>query len=505
MKLNKIITLSIVLLLLCSKIYSQNTFLKYFRYGNPESNCKGYGIKEDTNGNLITLFTYLDSFSLKVDFGFFILNKFGDSLDTKVFHLDGDDFLEKFEIDKNNIIYATGTRLNPTTLISELALYKINLNDSINNIYRRYQNIDGNYHGSNLLKKDNSIYLTGSKKGGLSFNDFMLRKVNQNTITTFDSSYYAEKSDNSNSLSFTNAGDLVLTGSSFSGVPIQRSILTMKIDTNGKEKWRTFTSMEDLRSVGCDSWGNSIVQDSNGSYYIAGGTDNLCDTDLFSRGKDKSLLIRLDSNGNNVWVRKDRFSGYNYQNYMSIYNTVDGNLMCIGLAGKEAPNFPQLNDYQLLITKYDLDGNVLWYREYGKPDYLEYLYGSYISKDGGIVLTGRYENLYNPFYDVQTYVMKLDACGCLVPGCDPNCLANGISQSVNKNQLKVFPNPATTKLSIESNTIYNHFCILNLYGQQILDGDLQANEINISQLPKGLFILKLANDKEYVQVKFIKE
>ncbi len=151
MKLNKIITLSIVLLLLCSKTYSQNTFLKYFRYGNPESNCKGYGIKEDTNGNLITLFTYLDSFSLKVDFGFFILNKFGDSLDTKVFHLDGDDFLEKFEIDKNNIIYATGTRLNPTTLISELALYKINLNDSINNIYRRYQNIDGNYHGSNLL------------------------------------------------------------------------------------------------------------------------------------------------------------------------------------------------------------------------------------------------------------------------------------------------------------------------------------------------------------------
>ncbi len=331
----------------------------------------------------------------------------------------------------------------------------------------------------------------------------MLRKVNQNTITTFDSSYYAEKSDKSNSLSFTNAGDLVLTGSSFSGVPIQRSILTMKIDTNGKEKWRTFTTMEDLRSVGCDSWGNSIVQDSNGSYYIAGGTDNLCDTDLFSRGKDKSLLIRLDSNGNNVWVRKDRFSGYNYQNYMSIYNTVDGNLMCIGLAGKEVPNFPQLNDYQLLITKYDLEGNVIWYRECGNPDYVEYLYGSYISKDGGILITGRFED--NPIYDVQTYVMKLDACGCLTPGCDPNCLANGISQSVNKNQLKVFPNPAANKLSIESNTIYNHFSILNLYGQPILEGDLQANEINISELSKGLFILKLASDKEYVQVKFIKE
>jgi hypothetical protein len=93
------------------------------------------------------------------------------------------------------------------------------------------------------------------------------------------------------------------------------------------------------------------------------------------------------------------------------------------------------------------------------------------------------------------YVVKTDSIGNVL---------QGFNQIENK-LTKIYPNPAFDKISVQSNTSYNHFCIFNLYGQQILEGDLQTNEINISELPKGLFILKLANDKEYVQVKFIKE
>ena len=86
-----------------------------------------------------------------------------------------------------------------------------------------------------------------------------------------------------------------------------------------------------------------------------------------------------------------------------------------------------------------------------------------------------------------------------------NSVLDWLSFYKKNRELIIYPNPASNKITIESNTIYNHFCIFNLYGQQILEGVLQNNEINISELSKGLFILKLANDKEYVQVKFIKE
>jgi len=505
MKLNKYIFLCIAFVLLCTKIYSQNTFVKYFRYGNPESNCHGFDIKEDNNGNLIVLYRYFDLFSSKIDFGFFILNKFGDSLDTKVFHLDGDDYINNFEIDNNSTIYASGTRLNPTTLINELALYKINFNDSVNNIYRRYQNIDGNYYGLHMLKRDNSIYLTGSKKGAFSSSDFMIRKVGLNTLTKFDSTYSTILPETSYGSNFTLDENLVLTGSSQSGAPSQKSVLTMKVDTNGKEKWRTFTSMENLAgATHCESRGNGVVQATNGSYYIAGVTDNWCDKDMNNRGKNMSLLIKLDSNGNNVWIKKEKFGNYTFQNYGDIYFTPDGNLLCIGEVGKETPNLPQTDDIQILVTKYNLDGNVIWFREYGKPDFFEYDYGSYIAKDGGIVITGRYENLYNPFYDVQTYVMKLDDCGCLIPNCDPNCIASGIKESKKLHEIKVYPNPATNKLSIESNQNIDSYIIYNLLGEKQLEGRYKDN-IDISMLSNGMYLIQIENTTTFSTIKFIKE
>lgn len=505
MRLIKHLFLCIALTLLCTSLHSQNTFVKYFRYGNPESNCQGYDIKEDTHGNLMILFRYVDLFSSNVDFGFFKLNKYGDLLDTIVFKLDGDDYIDKFEIDHNNSIYASGTWLNPISLVNELALYKINFNDSINNIYRRYQNVNGNYFGYHMLKKDNSIYLTGSKKSSLNSNDFMIRKVDGNTNTQFDSVYSTPKTESSYGSNFTLDDNLVLTGNSRTGSPNQVSVLTMKVDTNGIEQWRTFTSMEDIRGGSiCQSWGNDVVQANNGAYYIAGGTDNWCDTNMYSRGRTNSLLIKLDSNGNNVWIKKEKFVNNTYQNYGQIHLTRDGNLLCIGNVDRLTPNFPQRDDTQILITKYDLNGNIIWFREYGKPDFFEFHYGSYITKDGGIVITGRYENLYNPFYDVQTYVMKLDACGCLVPGCDPNCISTGLSDSKNQLAIKLYPNPATNRLNIESNQKIDRYIIYNLLGEHQLEG-INNNSIDISMLTLGIYLIKLESDNSSSIIKFIKE
>ena len=175
MRITKYILLvSILTLSVCSETYAQHTFLKYLRYGNPKSNCHGWSIQEAKDGNIVVQFRYVDDFSSGVDFGFFILNKNGDSLNTKAYHLDGDDFLEPILLDDNYIVYATGSRMALGSSNYDGILYKIDLLDSLNNQYHYYSNPDGNYSLRGILKKENSLYLAGSKRNATTSLNFCI-------------------------------------------------------------------------------------------------------------------------------------------------------------------------------------------------------------------------------------------------------------------------------------------------------------------------------------------
>lgn len=504
MKLNKHTTLCITFILLCTNIYSQHTFLKYLRYGNPESNCQGWSVREAPNGNIVVQFRYRDNFSLGLDFGFFTLNKYGDSLNTNIYHLEGDDFVEYTILDGNTTVYATGSRMAVGASYYDGILYKIDLLDSLNNQYHYYSNPDGNYSLRGILRKENSLYLAGSKKNATTSLNFNLQKTNFNGITQFDSSYIASKSDFPYTSNFDNDGNILMSGGSFTGSKDQARVMAMKVDTNGNEQWRTFVGVVNDSLFNCRSTGRGIVQAPNGLYYISGGTDNWCDTNLETRASPRSLLICLDSNGNHLWAKKEIFIGYKEQYYDKIYNTSDGNLICIGGIATLYDTATLKENHDVLITKYDLNGNVLWHREYGHLDYYEFVYNSTQTKDGGIIITGRYENINNPFYDVRTFVMKLDDCGCLVPNCDPNCIASGISQSKKQNQIKIFPNPATNKLNIESNFKINTYTIYNILGEKQLEG-IYTEAIDISVLNKGMYLIQIENEETFSANKFIKE
>lgn len=505
MNIKKIsLLLSILLIFICSETYAQNTFIKYLRYGNPESNCQGWSVREAQNGNFIVQFRYRDNFSLGLDFGFFTLNKYGDSLNTNVYHLEGDDFVEHMTLDGNTTVYATGARLALGSSYYNGILYKIDLLDSLNNQYHFYSNAEGNYTYSGILKDGNKLYLTGDKKNLATSLNFNLHKTDLNGITQFDSSYIAPKADFPYTSNFDNSGNILLSGGSFTGSTDQARVMAMKIDTNGNELWRTFVGKMNDSLYRCRSIGNGIVQATNGAYYIAGGTDNWCDTNLETSGRIHSLLVKLDSNGNHLWTKKERFSNYWTQNYSEIYNTLDGNIVCIGSSTSIVDSSTLQRNYDILITKYDLDGDVIWSRIYGKNDFHEYVYNSTQTKNGGFLLTGRYENLYNPFHDVQTYVMKLDDCGCLIPNCDPNCIATGIAESAKINEIKVFPNPANNRLFVETTISFETFSIYNLIGEKI-ESNLFTGEINIEALPQGIYILQLKDSNTVSNLKFIKK
>ena len=74
-----------------------------------------------------------------------------------------------------------------------------------------------------------------------------------------------------------------------------------------------------------------------------------------------------------------------------------------------------------------------------------------------------------------------------------------LGHTPNDNRLKVYPNPVSDVLIIET-TEARDYQILNLLGQQILVGKT-TQRIDVSVLPQGTYFLKIGAE----QVKFVKQ
>jgi len=80
----------------------------------------------------------------------------------------------------------------------------------------------------------------------------------------------------------------------------------------------------------------------------------------------------------------------------------------------------------------------------------------------------------------------------------------GIENNTLEN-LKIYPNPVSNELFIESTNAFNdRFSVYNLLGKELLKGSVNNDSsINVTTLKKGMYFLKLANSN--TTFKFIKQ
>ncbi len=75
-----------------------------------------------------------------------------------------------------------------------------------------------------------------------------------------------------------------------------------------------------------------------------------------------------------------------------------------------------------------------------------------------------------------------------------------------KTSLNIFPNPATHSITIHSNKTINSYEIYSITGKLMNhQQNIENTTINISTLPKGIYLLKVFCDNEFIIKKFIKE
>ena len=88
-----------------------------------------------------------------------------------------------------------------------------------------------------------------------------------------------------------------------------------------------------------------------------------------------------------------------------------------------------------------------------------------------------------------------------------NVLSNNLDlSSIELNNISVYPNPVTDRFYINTNLINYNISIYNILGKQIYRtiGNSGNTTINLSLLPRGVFLLKLNNEKRIKTFKIIK-
>ncbi|MCW5519706.1 T9SS type A sorting domain-containing protein [Aureitalea sp. L0-47] len=78
-----------------------------------------------------------------------------------------------------------------------------------------------------------------------------------------------------------------------------------------------------------------------------------------------------------------------------------------------------------------------------------------------------------------------------------------VSES-NLNDVTLYPNPVSDVLNVASSNSIEKFEIINIAGQLITEGELNAKFIQVSNLSEGLYFLRLSNNLGARTIKFVK-
>jgi len=84
----------------------------------------------------------------------------------------------------------------------------------------------------------------------------------------------------------------------------------------------------------------------------------------------------------------------------------------------------------------------------------------------------------------------------------------GIQDIGSRNEINIYPNPATDKITIETSevSIKGTLKIMNIEGQPLLmrQSTTVKTQLDISNLPNGIYFVRLTNERTVTMVKFIK-
>jgi outer membrane protein assembly factor BamB len=287
----------------------------------------------------------------------------------------------------------------------------------------------------------------------------------------------------------------------------------VKCNTNGILYWAN--AIDPLNSTGKDWRAETCIVKDDGKLLVGAG---------YSIGNWQSthkrpMVMEIDNlTGEVNW--KKGFGAFQSSDHIEqIKILADGNYVATGLktvweTGAEGDRAP-------FILKFSPEGDSIWMRTIiplwfetsGWPGAKGTMSDFVINDDGGITAIGELATYTGDGpqdgWIQDTYILRLDSLGCLVPGCDT--LVNVAEESVEKMALSLYPNPASGVLNVHFENVREHqqstFEIINNSGQLIRTWQTPIAsatfQVNVSDLLDGLYLLRISDDSgSCIQEKF---
>jgi hypothetical protein len=199
----------------------------------------------------------------------------------------------------------------------------------------RYFNITDNLNSADVL-----VDITGKTAQG----EVHQRIGLSSQIPGWDRTYEAASDDYVYGMIQTSDGGYAITG--YTGGTGYADVFLEKTDSTGNLEWK-----KTYGGSGAD-FGKGIVQTSDDSYVIAGYSDS------YSSGDDDVLLLKVDSNGNQLWLRT--YGDGSVDQGFALIKTADGGFAVVG----NNYNYGGSGSEGISLVKTDGDGTLQWYKSY---------------------------------------------------------------------------------------------------------------------------------------------
>jgi Secretion system C-terminal sorting domain len=253
--------------------------------------------------------------------------------------------------------------------------------------------------------------------------------------------------------------------------------------------------------------------------------------DLSNTLRGISKIAKFDLDGNLIWQRDyGEYSDYNlnWEVLKNIVQSCDSNYVAGGswfsipgseeiIEGQNNPDYDQFAN----IVKLDREtGDVIWERKYR---FLEIyrdkhtLVDMKATLDGGVIFCGEARDSYNILAPPlqQGWLVKLDECGCLVPGCDTLCSYVGCGVADTSffpsigSHFIVGPNPASQFINIYVGTLESlkleslNFQLFDIQGKLVYEFLPTQTEttymLSTDKFAGGLYVLSLSDGERVLQ------